>query len=91
MPKAKGDNIIFIGKDGKIVIAGGTGEVTVVASIAALSGDLTALLAKRQAIGKELTKALIKAKYPVAASVNAIVIDPSGALVKLGKKSRKKG
>ena len=91
MAKAKviAENIIFIGKDGKIVIASGTGEVTV-ASVAKMSGDLTALMKKRQAVGKELTKALAKAKFPVAGSNQAIVIDPSGALGKLGKKKARK-
>ena len=87
--KVRAENIIFIGKDGEIVIASGTGEVTV-ASVAALSGDLTALMKKRQAVGKELTEALAKAKFPVAGSNQAIVIDPSGALGKLGKKKKKK-
>ena len=88
--KVKADNIIFIGKDGKIVIASGTGEVTV-ASVAKLSGDLMALIKQRQAVGHELTAALEKAKFPVAGSNQAIVIDPSGALDKLGRKKAKKG
>jgi hypothetical protein len=92
MAKTTGENIIFVGKDGKIVIASATGEVTV-ATIATLSGDLTSLLKKRQTVGKELTAALAKAKFPVAASVQAVVVDPSGALGKLtktGKKRKKK-
>ena len=87
--KVRADNIVFIGKDGKIVIASGTGEVAV-ASVAMLSGDLTALMKKRQAAGHELTAALAKAKFPVAHSNQAIVVDPSGALGKLRKKKAKR-
>jgi hypothetical protein len=87
MAKTKGENIIFIGKDGKVVIASGTGEVTVT-SAAKLSDDIIELMKKRQAAGKELTNALAKAKYPVAFSWIAVVVDPSGALTKLGKKKK---
>jgi hypothetical protein len=90
MAKAKGENIVFIGKDGKIVIASSTGEVTVT-SAAKLPDNLIELLKKRQAAGKELNEALAKAKYPVAHSFIAVVMDPSGALGKLGKKKREQG
>lgn len=89
MAKAIGQNIVFIGKDGKIVIASSTGEVTVT-RIASLPDHLIELLKKRQAAGKELNEALAKAKYPVAQSFIAVVMDPSGALGKLGKKKAKK-
>jgi hypothetical protein len=90
MAKATGENVVFIGKDGKIVIASATGEVTVT-SAARLPGHLIELLKKRQDAGKELNEALAKAKYPVAHSFIAVVMDPSGALGKLGKKIREKG
>ena len=89
MAKTKGENIIFIGKDGKIVIASATGEVTVT-SAAKLSGDLIELIEKRQAAGKALNDALARAKYPVHFSFIAWVMDPSGALPKLAKKKRTK-
>lgn len=89
MAKTKGENIIFIGKDGKIVIASATGEVTVT-SAARLSGDLIELIEKRQAAGKALNDALARAKYPVHFSFIAWVMDPSGALPKLAKKKKTK-
>ena len=87
MANTNGDNFIFIGKDGKVVIASGTGEVTVT-SAAELSGDLIELIKKRQAAGKELTDALAEAKYPVASSHVAVVVDASGALNNLGKEKK---
>jgi hypothetical protein len=88
--KTRGENIVFIGKDGKIVIASATGQITIT-SAARLSGNLIELMKKRQAAGKELNAALAEAKYPVAAANPAVVLDPSGALAKLGKKKKKKG
>jgi hypothetical protein len=85
MAKRKDRNIIFIGKDGKIVIASGTGDVTVTTT-AKLSGNLTELLKKRQKTDKELIKALADAHYPVDGGTDIDVIDPSGALNELGKK-----
>jgi hypothetical protein len=86
--RVKGENIVFIGKDGRIVIASATGDITVT-SADRLSGDLIELMKKRQAAGKELNNALAKAKYPVAMAFPAVVLDPSGTLTKLGKKKTK--
>ena len=83
--KGAGPNILFVGKDGKIVIASGTGDVTVT-SAAALGDDLIKLIKKRQEEGKELTEALATAKFAVAHSWVVVVVDPSDALPKLGKK-----
>ena len=88
--KARGENILFIGKDGEVAIVSGTGEVTVARAMSVLSGDVAALIRRRQAIGKELADALAKAKYSVTGSQEVVVIDPSGALTKLSRKKRKK-
>jgi hypothetical protein len=87
--KVRAENIIFIGKDGKIVVASGTGEVTV-ASVAKLSGDLKTLIKERQQAGHDLTEALASANFPVAGSNQAHVIDPMG-IMDPGKKKKKKG
>ena len=90
MAKAKARNIIFIGKDGKVAITSGTGALTV-ASVAKLSGDVTKLIRERQAVGKKLTAALIKAKYSVTSgSSESDVLDPALAFAKLSKKMAKK-
>jgi hypothetical protein len=83
-------NIIFIDKDGKVVIASATGELAVMKSATLLPGDVIALMKKRQAIGKELTQALTKANYPVRGAVHSDVIDPSRALAKVSEKKKKR-
>jgi hypothetical protein len=87
--RRKGENIVFIGKDGKIAIASATGELTV-ASAVTLRGDLVELMKRRQAAGKELTGEFAKAKYHVTSASEMHVIDPSGVLSKLGKKKRRR-
>jgi len=83
--KAKRDNILFVGQDGKIVIASATGKLTV-ASAARLPGDLIELLRKRQATGKALTEAFSKANFDVTGASEMQVLDPSGVLSRLAKK-----
>lgn len=85
MGKRKHSNIIFVGKNGTIVIASGTGDVKVT-TFAKLSGDLVELLKKRQKADNELIEALRKANYPADDGTDVDVIDPSGALNELGKK-----
>jgi hypothetical protein len=88
MAKGRGRNIILIGKDGKVAIASATGELKVIESAKLIPDDITELLRKRQAIGKELTEALAKAKLPATSAIDFDVIDPSAALDKFVKKKK---
>jgi hypothetical protein len=89
MAKGKaGRNVIFISKDGKVAIASASGDLSVVGA-AELSGEIAELIKKRQAVGKQLTEALAKAKFPVSNSVDCDVADPSGVAGTLGKRKKK--
>jgi len=89
MAKAKGQNIIFIGKDGKVVIASGAGRVAVGRAETVLTSEVIELMRKRQAAGKELANVLAKARFDVTGSQEMTVVDPSGALAKLGRRKKK--
>jgi AICAR transformylase/IMP cyclohydrolase PurH len=88
MAKTPLSNFIIIGTDGKVAIGTNKGQVSVV-SAARLSGDLAKLIKKRQEVGKKLTEALAKAKFPVALASQSFVIDLREGAPK-GRKRKKK-
>jgi hypothetical protein len=74
---ANGKNIIIKGGDGKVAIGTSNGRVELLSDDNLIS-SLTELLAKRQAAGLALTKALAEAGYDVVATEETDVFDPLG-------------
>jgi hypothetical protein len=86
----KGQNILVVGKNGRVAIASATGDLTITSATSILSDDIAALIQERQRAGKKLSDAFAKAKFAVTGSSELMVIDPSGTLTKLIKKKKKK-
>ena len=83
MAKAKGENVLIIGEGGKALAVGTSKGRLGLVSAAKLSPDLVELIRRRQELGKEITDALAKARYPVEIRSVTQVFDPSGVVAKL--------
>jgi len=72
---AKARNLIIKGAEGKVAIATSLGQLDIIEGPNELTSKLSGLIAKRQALGKELTTALEGAGYEVVAHSHTDVED----------------
>lgn len=86
---AKGQNLIVIGLDGKIVIVGCNGQVKCDGDDK-LKSKVAGLIGKRQKAGIDISKALEKAGYDVCATQESFVLEMVPPKKPSGKKSARR-